>query len=84
MSRMRVAVDYLLYDKKGQVVVSIILGLGFSLMFQRVCKDRTKCIVLYAPPIHEVQNAVYKIDDECYQYTTKEAKCTPSAIPAHP
>ena len=49
----------------GKVLISVILGLGISALFRKVCHDRD-CLVIEGPPIKEVekhifQNAVVKV-----------------------
>lgn len=78
--QLRRLANSLLYTDKGQIITAVIIGLGLSLMFQRVCKDKKSCILIYAPPLVEVHAATYKIDGECFAYAAKEAKCTPAAI----
>jgi hypothetical protein len=63
-----------LNSKTGQIVISIILGLGLASLFRKVCQDN-QCIIIKGPPLEEVNKYVYKIDDECYKYTPQSTKC---------
>jgi len=80
MLQLRRLANGLLYTDKGQILTAVIIGLGLSLMFQRVCKDKKSCVLIYAPPLAEVREAVYKIDGECFKYAAKDAACMPEAI----
>lgn len=61
-------------SKESLILLSIILGFGLATMFKRVCKDQT-CIVIKGPPMKEINNTVYRIDDACYKYTPEATKC---------
>ena len=65
-------IQRLLNSKIGQIVLSIILGLGLATMFRKVCNDRN-CIVFHGPIISE--NDIYKHNDKCQKYTTQSMKC---------
>lgn len=81
---LRKLADNMLYTYKGQVIIAMILGVGFSLMFQRVCTGKNKCALVFAPPIAEVRSTIFKIDDECYRYSTKKVECVSDALPPMP
>lgn len=61
-------------SKESLILLSIILGFGLATMFKRVCKDQT-CIVIKGPPMKEINNTIYRIDDACYKYTPEATKC---------
>ena len=58
----------------GKILISIILGLGLSALFRKVCNDRT-CIIVKGPPINEVENSIFSLESKCYKYKAKTAKC---------
>ena len=64
----------LLHTDTGRIIISIVLGLGIASLFRKVCKDRS-CIAFRAPPIKDLENDTYKLDDKCYKYKTKAVKC---------
>jgi hypothetical protein len=64
----------LLYTDFGKICISIILGLGLASLFRKVCKDKN-CIVFNGPIISEVNNKVFKHDDDCYQYEIETTHC---------
>ena len=51
----------------GKLIISIILGLGLSALFRKVCNDRD-CIVIKGPDIKEVEKNIYNFDGKCYKY----------------
>ena len=58
----------------SRIIISIILGLGISSLFRRVCKGRN-CIILKGPSIKETRNSIYGIDGRCYKYIPYMVKC---------
>jgi len=61
-------------SKTGRIIISIILGLGISALFRKVCNDRN-CLIIKGPPIGSVINNVYNFEDKCYKYRVKAVKC---------
>jgi hypothetical protein len=59
----------------GRILLSIILGLGLATMFVKVCNG-SGCIVIQGPPMKEIGNSVYRIDDTCYKYTPVVTDCS--------
>lgn len=58
----------------GRIVLSILLGFGLATAFQKVCKGNS-CMVIKGPPMKEIKDVYYRIDDECYKYTPYVTKC---------
>lgn len=58
----------------GKIIISVIIGLGLASFFKKVCKNG-KCVVIKGPDVNEVKKHVYKIDNECFQYTPTMTKC---------
>ena len=63
-----------LNSKAGQIIISIVLGLGLATIFRKVCTDN-QCVIVKGPSIDEVKKFVYKIDDDCFKYTPQPTKC---------
>lgn len=61
-------------SKESLILLSIILGFGLATMFKKVCTDQT-CVVIKGPPMKEINNTIYRIDDTCYKYTPEATKC---------
>lgn len=63
-----------LYSKSGQIIISVLLGLGLSTLFRRVCDNRS-CMVFKAAPLDKVQGQVFKFGKKCFEYTLDAEKC---------
>ncbi len=64
----------ILENKYGQIIISIIWGLGLSAMFRRICKGRN-CIVIKAVNPNRVKNKIFKHNNQCYHYTPEIINC---------
>lgn len=58
----------------GSIAISILLGLGLAALFRTACKDG-KCIVIDGPPMQDTEKYFYKIDENCFKYTTVATEC---------
>ena len=67
-------ISKLLNSKMGQIIISIILGLGLATLFRKVCRDNS-CVVIKGPTKEDVERYVYKIDSDCYKYTPYATQC---------
>jgi hypothetical protein len=61
-------------SETGSIVVSVILGLGLATVFRRACSGGA-CIVVKGPPVKEISNNTYKINDDCWRYTPYVTRC---------
>jgi hypothetical protein len=66
--------DKFINSKEGKYLMSIILGLGLSSLFRTICKG-TKCNIIKAPPMEEIDGQIYKFDGKCYEIQTNPIKC---------
>ncbi len=66
--------NFFLESKLGQIVFSIILGLGLAAVFRKACTG-PNCLVIQGPKLSEVNKYVYKLDEECYKYTPYATAC---------
>tara|TARA_B100000902_G_C27087389_1_gene802058 strand:+ start:622 stop:861 length:240 start_codon:yes stop_codon:yes gene_type:complete len=64
----------LLYGDVGKIVISIILGLGLSTLFRKVCKNRN-CIIFKAPDLKKIKGQVFKFGDKCYTFSENIESC---------
>ena len=64
----------ILDDPIGSKVVSCVIGLGFAIMFQKVCNGDS-CIVVEGPNPKEVQKYYYKTEEQCYKYKPYSVHC---------
>jgi hypothetical protein len=75
---LRKVIDRLLYTNTGQIFVSVILGLMFSLIFKRVCKEN--CVIYVSPDNKEIEGKIFKLEDTCYKYKMKQVECNENPI----
>ena len=61
-------------DPTGSKIVSAVIGLGFALMFQKICKGNN-CVIIQGPNPKEVEENYYKIEDQCYKYKPYPVHC---------
>ena len=64
----------ILKDKRFDVVFSFLMGVFIVLLARPICKGES-CFSPKAPPMKEIKEHTYKIDDRCYKFVPKEAKC---------
>ena len=67
----------LIYTPAGNIMISILLGLGLATLFRKSCKNRN-CLVFQAPPIDKIKNQVFKFDGKCYTFDEHAQKCDPN------
>lgn len=58
----------------GQIMLSMILGLGLASLFQRVCTDE-KCTVYISPSDKEINNQIFTQNGICYKFNKREINC---------
>jgi hypothetical protein len=58
----------------GQLILSILLGLGLASLFRKVCTDKN-CIHFNGPILTDLNEKVYKHGDKCYKYSAHSDKC---------
>lgn len=76
-------VSAIVKDRFGAIIVSVILGLGLAAIFRATCHGDS-CIVVRSPPREQIDKHVYRIDDQCYKYSSYAVGCpgaTPDAAP---
>ena len=71
--------EKILSHRTGQILVSIILGFGLVSLFRRACNGRN-CIIIRGPKPVEMNNNIYKFDNDCYKYKTVISKCSKNNI----
>ena len=58
----------------GRYIISIILGLGISALFRKVCNERD-CIIIKGPPTDQIVGNIYEFDSKCFKYRVKNTSC---------
>lgn len=64
-------------SKTGNYLISVLLGLGLATLFRSVCRG-TRCNVVKAPPMEEIDGQIYKYNDKCFEFKTEPIKCDSS------
>ena len=72
----------LIYGRYSPYIISIILGIGLSCMFKRVCTERN-CIMYKAPALDKIENRIYKWGGKCYTFTPNAQTCYPKKKIVH-
>lgn len=68
--------DKFINTQTGKYLMSIILGIGLATLFRSVCKG-SRCNIIKAPPMEEIDGQIYKIDGKCYEMKTNSITCDP-------
>jgi hypothetical protein len=68
--------DKFINSQTGKYLMSILLGIGLATLFRSVCKG-SKCNVIKAPPMEEIDGQIYKINNKCYEMKPNLIKCDP-------
>lgn len=63
-----------IHSNKGRMFVSILLGIGLSSLFRKVCDGRN-CLVFKGPSYDKINNQVFEFQEKCYKYTADSKKC---------
>ena len=69
----------ILDTETGQVMLSMILGLGLASLFKRVCTDE-KCVIYIPPADNKINNRIFTQNGKCYKYVRETINCVPSSI----
>lgn len=64
----------ILEEKMGQVIISVILGLGLASLFRKICNG-DNCIIIKSPDLKDLKKYYYKIDSQCYKYEPYSTSC---------
>ena len=60
-------------------IISFMLGLAIVVIVAPICRGRD-CMVVKAPPIHEVQDSIYHIASKCYKFETVQMECPAQGV----
>ena len=69
----------ILKDKRFNSVFSFLMGIFLVLLARPVCKGDS-CFQYKAPPMKEIREHAYKIEDRCYKFAPKEIKCPSTGV----
>ncbi len=65
----------ILDTETGQVMVSVVLGLGLAAIFQKVCAGDEKCTVYLSPAENKITGRVFTQNGQCYKYVQQDIAC---------
>ena len=66
--------DTILDNRSGQIILSVILGMGLAIIFSRACVGRN-CIIVRGPNPAVIDNKVYQFNNECYKFKPNVISC---------
>jgi len=58
----------------GQIMLSMILGLGLASLFRRVCTDE-KCVIYTPPEANKIDNLIFTQNGKCFKYAREIVNC---------
>ena len=58
----------------GQVAISVILGLGLAMLFQKVCREE-KCTVYLSPAENKITDQIFTQNGQCYKFVKVDVPC---------
>lgn len=61
------------------MVVSFMFGVAIVMVVSPVCRG-VSCMVMKAPPLHEVKDTVYNIGSKCYKFDAKGMDCPAAGV----
>ena len=64
-----------MHTKFGQIVISIILGIGLASLFRRTCNEK-ECYQFQSPKTSEVESTTYLHGGACYKFNAETRKCS--------
>jgi len=60
-------------------LISFMLGLAIVIIIAPICHGK-ECMIVKAPPIHEVRDSVYHIASKCYKFETVQMDCPAQGV----
>jgi hypothetical protein len=60
-------------------LVSFMLGLALVVIIAPICHGK-ECMIVRAPPIHEVRDSIYHIASKCYKFETVQMECPAQGV----
>ena len=54
-----------IHTSSGRFISSILLGLGLSSLFRKICK-KDDCVIYRAPPHQEIIGNTFEYNNKCY------------------
>jgi hypothetical protein len=60
-------------------MISFMLGLAIVIIIAPICHGK-ECMIVKAPPIHEVRDSIYHIASKCYKFETVQMDCPAQGV----
>jgi len=60
-------------------MISFMLGLAIVVIVSPICRGKD-CMIVKAPPIHEVRDSIYHIASKCYKFETVQMDCPAQGV----
>jgi hypothetical protein len=67
--------EHVLTSRTGQIIISVILGLGLAIMFSGACAGRN-CVVVRGPNPNQIEGKIYNYNNECYNFKPYMSACS--------
>lgn len=64
----------ILKSKNFNFIFSVLLGLGLAAILRPACKG-DQCLMMKAPPVHEVESSTYQLGSRCFQFKVDSRDC---------
>ena len=68
-------VSIIFSSETGIILVSVLLGLGLSSLFRKVCEDGN-CVIIKSPERKDIEEKIFKQDNKCYKYKASSTSCS--------
>lgn len=75
--RVQRVIRNILYTERGQIILSIILGLGLATLFRKMCKNKD-CYRFIGPEQNKLRDQIFSYDtdnNKCYKLHETNVKC---------
>lgn len=63
-----------MHTKAGQMLISIILGIGLASLFRKTCTNKS-CYKFIGPQVKKVTDNTYIHDNDCYKFSYNTQQC---------
>jgi hypothetical protein len=60
-------------------ILSLMLGIAIVVVVTPMCRGKG-CMIVKAPPLHEVNHSVYHIASKCYTFEAIQMDCPASGV----
>lgn len=61
------------------MIISFLFGIALIVVLAPICRGKD-CIIVKAPPVHEIKESIYQIGSKCYKFDTVLLDCPASGV----